>query len=155
MKKTLLITVAFAFLSAPYLASACTLPNVWNPGSVKGPLVTCTGDIAGKNYNSIKLPPCKSLTDLSCTVATDIYVAIAFVIWIILPLSFISGGIMYMLGGANPGMLQNAKKTLFSALIGAIIVLVAYALIATFVNFMDISNIGGFSGNTPTVQLGQ
>lgn len=158
MKKTIFATVALAFLFAPYLASACTLPNVWNPASIKGPLVTCTGDIANINNNNAKLPACASLSDLICTVTTDIYVGMAFVIWIILPISFIAGGIMYMLAGANPGMLTKAKSTLMGAVIGAIIVLCSYLLIATVVHFLNISNIGGFGApidlSTPPASAG-
>jgi uncharacterized membrane protein len=80
----------------------------------------------------------------------DIYIGIAFVIWIILPISFVVGGIMYMLGGANPGLLETAKKTLWGAVIGAVIVLCAYLLIAAFVKFLSIQNIGGFSSGTGT-----
>ena len=64
----------------------------------------------------------------------------------------IVGGIMYMMGGANPGMLETAKKTLWGAVIGAIIVLCAYILVAVFIKFVNISKIGGFpdaNGNTP------
>ena len=65
----------------------------------------------------------------------------------------ISSGIMYMMGGANPGLLQTAKKAIWGAVVGAVIVLCAYLLISTFVTFMKINNIGGFSSGTPTCQL--
>jgi hypothetical protein len=146
MKKTLLLTAILTFSFFPLLAGAASLPNVWSPTSIKGPLVTCTGDVAGLNTSS-GLGPCTDLCDLVLTIVTDIYVGIAFVIWIILPISFVTGGIMYMLGGANPSLLTTAKSTLKGAVIGAIIVLCAYLLIATFVKFMSISNIGGFSTN--------
>ncbi len=155
MKKTILATTlgtaAAIFLFLPFFASAASLPNVWDPTSIKGPLVTCTGSL----YQSDGVTPnpnaCKDLCDLVRTVVTDIYVGIAFVIWIILPLMFVVGGIMYMMGGANPNLLTMARSTLKGAVIGAIIVLCAYLLIATFVQFMNISNIGGFSSNAPSV----
>jgi len=151
MKKTLVISAILALSFLPLLASAAQLPNVWDPTSIKGPLVSCTGDVAGISQNPAGLNPCQSLCDLVFTVVNDIYVGIAVVIWIILPISFIVGGIMYMLGGANPGLLTTAKSTLKGAVIGAIIVLCAYLLIATFVQFMKISNIGGFSSNSQSV----
>ena len=78
---------------------------------------------------SSDLGPCPgTLCDLVITIVADIYIAMAFVIWIILPIAFVSGGIMYMLGGANPSLLNTAKSTLKGAVIGAIIVLGAYAL---------------------------
>ena len=150
MKKTLLITAILALSLFPLLASAQSLPSVWDINTIKGPLVTCTGDIANLN-NPNGLPQCQDLCDLVFTIVNDIYVAIAFVIWIILPISFVAGGIMYMMGGANPDLLTKAKSTLKGAVIGTIIVLCAYLAIATFVHFIDISNIGGFSSNTPSV----
>jgi hypothetical protein len=148
MKKTILTATALVFFFAPYLALAatCSLKSPFDVTSLQGPLVTCTG-----NYLTGATNSCQDLGNLTCTVATDIYFGMAFVIWIILPISFVSGGIMYMFGGANPGMLDKAKKTLWGAVIGAIIVLAAYALIATFVQFLNISDIGGFSSGT-TIQ---
>ena len=151
MKKAALITTVVVLSVLPLFASAASLPNVWDPTSIKGPLVTCTGSL----YQSDGVTPnpnaCQNLCDLVFTVVNDIYVGIAFVIWIILPLMFVVGGIMYMMGGANPNLLTMAKSTLKGAVIGAIIVLCAYLLIATLVQFMNISNIGGFSSNTPSV----
>jgi hypothetical protein len=152
---TTLATAAAFFLFLPLLASAQSLPNVWDPASIKGPLVTCTGDVAGINSNPAGLHPCQSLCDLVFTIETDIYVGIAFTIWIILPIMFVVAGIMFMMAGANPGLLQTAKKALWGAVIGAIIVLCAYLLISTFVTFMKITNIGGFSSGSPTCTLNQ
>jgi len=153
MKKTLLLTAILAFSFLPLLASAATVsyapPSVWDPTTIKGPLVSCTGDIAG--ITGSKLPPCINLCMLIITIVSDIYVGVAFVIWIILPIAFVAGGIMYMLGGANPNLLTTAKSTLKGAVIGAIIVICAYLLIATFVQFMKISNIGGFSSGSSSV----
>jgi hypothetical protein len=149
MKKTLLITTILALSFLPVLASAQSLPNVWDPTSIKGPLISCTGGGApGGTQNKT----CQDLCDLVFTIASDIYIAIAFVIWIILPIMFITGGIMYMLGGANPSLLEKAKKALWGAVIGAVIVLCAYLLISTFINFMKITGIGGFNG-TPTCTI--
>jgi hypothetical protein len=151
MKKTLLVTAVLAFSFLPLLASAASLPNVLSPTSIKGPLVTCTGSFFASTNDNTNLGTCQDLCDLVLTIVTDIYVGIAFVIWIILPISFVAGGIMYMLGGANPSLLTTAKSTLKGAVIGAIIVLCAYLLVATFVKFMNISNIGGFSSNASSV----
>ena len=52
---------------------------------------------------------------------------------------------MYMLGGANPGLLETAKKTLWGAVIGAAIVLFAYLFISTLVGFLKVTGLGGFS----------
>ena len=160
MKKALIISAVLALSFLPLLASAQSLPSVWDIKTIGGPLLTCTGvtttaqTITDANGNTVQIPAmpaCQDLCDLVRTVVNDIYVGIAFVIWIILPISFIAGGIMYMLGGANPDLLTTAKSTLKGAVIGTIIVLCAYLLIATFVQFMKISNIGGFSSGSSSV----
>lgn len=151
MKKTILAIAVLSILFLPFFASAAELPSVWDPGSIKGPLVSCTGSpylADGKTENPNM---CKNLCDLVFTIVKDLYVIMAFVIWIVLPFSFIVGGIMYMLGGANPDLLSSAKSTLKGAVIGALIVLCAYLLVATFVQFMKISKIGGFSPDTPSI----
>ncbi len=150
IKKTILTTAALALFSLPLLAAAQSLPNVWSPTSLKGPLVTCTGNIYNSDMVTTNTHACANLCDLVFTAETDIYVGIAFTIWIILPIMLIVAGIMYMLGGANPGLLGTAKKALWGAVIGAVIVLCAYLLISTLVKFMQISNIGGFSSDTPS-----
>jgi hypothetical protein len=150
MKQTLLVAVVVALSLLPLLASAQSLPDVWSPASIKGPLVTCQGNLYLPDMTTPNPKACQNLCDLIFTIETDIYIGIAFVIWIILPIMFVVGGIMYMMGGANPGLLQTAKKTLWGAVIGAIIVLCAYLLISTLVRFMVISNVGGFSSNTPS-----
>ncbi len=162
MKKILIVTAVLALSFSPLLALAAAnqwswghLPNVFDPSVLQGPLITCVGNYsAGTGVtvsNPSSLPSCQDLCDLILTVVVDIYIAIAFVILIILPIMFVIGGIMYMMGGANPGLLTTAKSTLKGAVIGAIIVLCAYLLIAAFVKAIQISNIGGFSSNSPSV----
>jgi hypothetical protein len=73
--------------------------------------------------------------------------------WFIIPIILVVAGIMYMMGGANPGLLTTAKSALKGAVIGAIIILCSYLLISTFITFLKIGNIGGFSSGSPTCQL--
>ena len=96
---------------------------------------------------------CGNLCDLISQFINIIYIAIAWVIWIIAPIAFIAGGIMYMLAGANPGMESTAKKALTGTVIGVVIVLCAYVIIFTFVKFLGIANIGGFSPNSPACTI--
>ena len=150
MKQILLATLAIITLFLPLFASAKDLPNVWDPGALKGPLVTCWGGPVTFNQTTGAIQDnanaCTNLCDLVFTILNDIYVAIAFVIWIVLPFSFMVGGIMYMMGGANPGLLTSAKSTLKGAVIGTVVVLCAYLLIAALIQFVNITNIGGFNG---------
>ncbi|MGB7957563.1 MAG: hypothetical protein WCF77_01820 [Minisyncoccia bacterium] len=160
MKKILLITTVVALTFLPLLASAQTwqLPDVWKPASIKWQLVTCAGTATpattlpdGTQIPAI--PACQTLCDLITTVENDIYLAIAFVMWFIIPIILVVAGIMYMMGGANPGLLTTAKSALKGAVIGAIIILCSYLLISTFITFLKIGNIGGFSSGSPTCQL--
>ncbi len=151
-----------ALFSLPLLASAGTAPSewpdVWSPASIHGPFVTCTG--TGNQATTLPnsdqipaMPQCQDLCDLIYTIVSDVYICIAFVIWIILPIMFVVGGIMYMMGGANPKLLTSAKSTLMGAVIGTIIVLCAYLLISTFVGFMQINGIGGFSNGASICKI--
>ena len=162
MKKALLITAVVALSFLPILASAQSLPDVWNPASIKWQLVTCTGVATpattlpdGTQIPAI--PACQTLCDLITTVETDIYLGIAIVMWFIIPIILIVAGIMYMMGGANPGLLTTAKSALKGAVIGAIIILCSYLLISTIVQTLKITGIGGFGSPTCTLsaQTGQ
>jgi len=141
MKQKTLAIIAVTLFIIPYaaLAATCTPPNVWNVSTLSGPLLSCLNGT------------CQSLCDLVCTATNVIYFGIAFVIWIIIPLMLVIGGIMYMMGGANPGLLETAKKAIWGAVIGAIIVLCAYILILTFVQFLNITKIGGFGTPACTI----
>ncbi len=166
MKKTIVITAVLALSFLPLLALAQqlpngqNLPNVWDITSIQGPLTTCVGNYSQGTTgatvaNPSGLHPCQSLCDLVYTAEWDIYVGIAFVIWIIIPIMLVVAGIMYMMGGANPGLLSGAKSAIKGAVIGAIIVLCAYLFISTLVKYLQINNIGGFSQGTPTCSLPQ
>jgi uncharacterized membrane protein len=112
-------------------------------------LVTCTGT-GNKAYtlpNGNKVPAfpqCQNLCDLVNTVLNVIYIAMAWAIWVIAPIVFIIGGIMYMLAGANPEFESTAKKALTGTVIGLVIILCSYVIIATLVSFLGITHIGGF-----------
>jgi hypothetical protein len=69
-------------------------------------------------------------------------------IFIIAPISFLAGAIMIMVSGANPGMLENGKKVLTGAVIGLVIVLCSYLIVATFLKVFNVTDIGGFGGAT-------
>jgi hypothetical protein len=152
----ILILALISFgLAAPFFASAQTLPdtestplpNVWDPMQLGDQLLVCTGSPAGSVY----VRPCQDLCDLIYQVVWIIYLAIVWVIWVIAPMSFVAGGIMYMLAGANPGMESTAKSVLKGAVIGVAIVLCSYIIINTVVVFFHITGVGGFSGSACSV----
>jgi hypothetical protein len=150
MKQQKILTAILAFLSlaniaTPYLASANHTPiksNVFDPSTIAGPLLVCSGDTS--NFN-----PCTDLCDFVAQFAQIIYFMIALVIWIIAPILVAVGGIMYMLAGANPGMLERAKKTLTGVVWGLAIVLCAWLIVYTFVSVLGSlgTYVGGFGTN--------
>jgi hypothetical protein len=162
MNKRLLL-VAVILLVLPTVAGADSKPpdmNVWNPSILSGPLLTCTGPgfhwVAPSSATSAYstainpqpgFPICSNLTDLESTFLNIIYFGIGLVIWILAPIAFVIGGVMYMLAGANPGLESTAKKALKGTLIGVVIVLCAYAIISTFVSCLGITGVGGFGIN--------
>jgi len=138
MQKGTLIVI-LSLILIPSFAFAFTAPNVWNPGILKGPFVTCTGN--GANGTTA----CTSLCDLIYTFINVAYFAIAFVMWILTPIFFGVSGIMFMLSGANPEMRSTAKKTMTGTVWGIVIVLCSWLIVNTFITAIGISGVGGFN----------
>ncbi len=135
----------FVIIAVPYVAFAAIHSNVWDPNILKGPLVTCTGD----GSNGV---PCQNLCDLIGTAANVIYFGIGVVIWIVAPIMIAWSGIRLMLSRGNPEGASGAKKMITSVVIGLLIVLCAYLIVATFVSVLGISGVGGFGSGTCVVQ---
>lgn len=144
-----LLALIAVTLIAPSVSFAQSLPNVWSPTSLQGPILVCTGaNAAGGVLNK----NCGNLCDLIFQVLYIVYLMIAAVIWVIAPLSFVVGGIMYMIAGAKPDMAGTAKQIITGAVIGTVIVLCSYLIINTFVSFFQITGVGGFGISTCNVQ---
>jgi hypothetical protein len=147
---TLAGKIALILFFIPFLAFACSAKsNVWDPTILKGPLVTCTGVGAGGTDNK----SCQDLCDLICTTANIIYFAIAFVLWIIIPIMFVWGGIQLIVSTGNPGGIESGKKTMTAAAIGLLIVVCAYLIVYTMVSVIGIANIGGFSSGSGSASI--
>lgn len=147
--KSLLIISLAVVCVAPTLAfakSAGVNSNVWSPGILKGPLVTCTGTGTGKVPYA-----CESLCDLVSTFANVVYFFIGVVIWIVTPILFAWSGLLFMLSQGNPGRQGDAKKMITGTVIGILIVLCAYLIVFTFIKIVGISGVGGFG--TPACPL--
>jgi hypothetical protein len=152
-KKIALILVAGTLLltSVPFVAFANHFPpndQVFNPTILNGPLLLCTGTGGGDTGGGVDYYACSNLCDLIAEIANIIYFMIGVVIWIITPILVAVGGIMIMLGGANPEMISRGKKTITGAVWGIVIVLLAWLIVYTFVNaFGGLSKyVGGFGG---------
>ena len=150
--------VSFAAVNSTGGNVSYSTPSLW-PTGFWGPIVWCTGNYLpgaqGHQVSGPKGPPaaCNNLCDLIGTVVNVIYLAISIAIFIIAPIILVVGGVMIMLAGANPGMLENGKKALMSAVIGLIIVLCSYLIVNTVLWALNITAVGGFNGNPSTCQI--
>ncbi len=122
----------------PFVASA-NMPNIW-PSGFWGPLVSCTGT-GGNGF-----PACKSLCDIIQTLENILAFAESIALFIAAPVLFAWGGIVILTAGGNPGKLETGKKIFTGTLIGVLITLGAYLIIATFINVFGVGNlIQGFT----------
>lgn len=143
---TLLIVIVAMFI-VPLMvhAQSYQAPNIWPTGYWGGPngLLTCTGNYLPGAAGSAQ--PCQSLCDLIGTVINVIYFCMSVAIFILSPIFFAIGAFMIMFGGANPGMLENGKKTLTSTVIGLVIIICSYLIVSTFITALGFQTwIGGF-----------
>ena len=147
-KKKIFYLVALVAITLPSFASAA-VPNVW-PTGFWGPLLSCSG-----NYTNGSLPPCTSLCDLISTIENIIYFGISVVVFIIAPVLFAWGGIMYMVSRGSPDGISKAKGVLTKTLLGVVITLGAWLIVNTFVGALGLSgSVGGFGTGTCSVSSG-
>ncbi len=153
--KILFIAILGSSAALPLVASAWSTPNLWGtPPGFWGPLISCTGIYVGApatNPNGTPAaPPCTSLCDLIDTAINITYFGMSLALFIIAPVMVVVGAVMIMLAGANPGMLESAKKTLTATVIGIFIVLGAYLIVNTTITLLGIGGVGGFGNNSCT-----
>jgi hypothetical protein len=132
----------FFLVLLPLVASAHA-PQLWGmPPGYWGPILSCSGSGQGG------LPKCTSLCDLLHTFQNVIYFGISLAFFAIAPVLLIWGGVLILIAGANPGLLEQGKKILTGTLIGILIVLCAFLIVNTFLWFLAKS--GGGQGTVPT-----
>jgi len=148
MKKYIFSLLVLGIIAFPgALAFAANNTNVFDPSILAGPLVSCTGNpiILGTNgATSTNANACVSLCDLIQTFENFVYFGIGVVIWIIAPILFAWGGIMYMMSRGKPEGISSASKILTGTLVGLLIVLCAWLLVNTVVTSLKITGVGGF-----------
>ena len=154
MKKIFYI-FALIIVLLPSLAFAYTAPSIW-PTGFWGPLVSCVGNYSGATGSIVPnpsgLPACASLCDLIYTIENVIYFGISIALFILSPILFAWGGIMYMVSRGKPEGTSKARKILIGALIGVLITLCAWLIVNTIVSFLSIANVGGFGNAACQVQ---
>jgi FtsH-binding integral membrane protein len=153
--KMLLVVIVGSSFLLPLVASASsssyTTPNIWGtPPGYWGPLVSCTGNYLTKNSDGTPTNPCTSLCDLIDTFINIVYFGMSIAIFIIAPIMVVVGGVMILMAGANPGMLESGRKAITAAVVGLIIVLCAYLIVNTFITVLSVTGVGGFGNNSCT-----
>jgi hypothetical protein len=148
----ILPVVAFASVNNSYQT-----PSLW-PTGFWGPIVWCTGNyIPGATQVTLgggKAPDtCNNLCDLIGTFLNAVYLIMSIAIFIITPIGVIWGGVLVMLSGANPGMLENGKKILLGTVIGLAIVLCSYLIVNTVLAVLNVTSVGSFNGNPGTCKV--
>ncbi len=82
-----------------------------------------------------------SATDPRLIVARLIQTALSFV-GIILLVMILSGGFSFMISGGNEERRDSAKRTLFNAIMGVIVILSAYSIVAFVFNTLSSATTG-------------
>ncbi len=117
------------------------MPSLW-PTGYWGPLLSCN---TGKNADGTVNLTCASLNDLIQTILNVVAFAMTLALFVLAPLFFAWGGLMMLIAGGSPQKMASGKKILTGTVIGIIIVLAAYLIVKTFVGFLGIAGVGGFS----------
>lgn len=139
MKKIiLLISLSFLILSlAPLEVNAITY----------APLVPCGHRDANPNIAGIQDPYLESEINEACPCTLCHFFvlfknAIDFLLFRIVPpvavLMLVIGGVMFFGAGANPATLEKAKKLITSAIMGLVIIFIAWIVINSFLMFIGV-----------------
>jgi len=103
--------------------------DFWTPGE---PLVPCGGKVCTANSQCSSQLVCST-----CELLHLVRHVIDFLMIVAAPVLatffFIVAGVYIMLGGANPGMLSKGKKMFTDALMGVVIVLLAWLIVNTLI----------------------
>ena len=143
------ITVLFAIFPAlTFAAHIAPNTNIWTPEILQGPLVVCTG-----NYLSPQAPygassQCQNLCDLVAQIIQIIYFVMGVGLWIVVPIMAGWAGVNIVIARGNPTKVSEARKMLTGAIIGVAIMVCAWLIVSTFIGFMKLANVGGFSADT-------
>ena len=81
-------------------------------------------------------------TDPRLIIARLVHTALGFV-GVILLLMILSGGFSFMVSGGDEEKTSAAKRTLFNAIMGVIVILSAYSIVAFVLNTLSTATTGG------------
>ena len=141
------VSFVLGLLFLPVIASAA-MPGIpyWGGNGI----VSCTGlgksDATHNSSGGSDGKACTSLCDLVQTIENILSFGETVALFIATPIFFAWGGIVILTAGANPGQIEQGKKIFTGTLIGVLITLGAYLIVATVVKTLSAVGVGGFSG---------
>ena len=138
---------AFLFL-IPQISKAHEI-NFWSKPGYWGPLVSCTGDGSPDANGNATMEVCQSVCDLVHTFQHLIYFGMTLALFVFMPIFVAYGGILILIGGANPGLISQGKGAIQKSIIGAVITLSAFLIVNTFLLAF------GQNSGAGTVQFGK
>lgn len=132
--------LSLIILLAPSIASAHNIGiPYWGGGD--NPILSCTGQYLAPDVPAEK--KCTSVCDIIHTLQHTIYFGITLVLFALAPIMFIAGGIMVVLGGANPAIISTGRTILWRTVIGVAIALGSFLIVATFLWLVGNKGTGG------------
>lgn len=117
---SILFVAALFVLAAPaYAAKPPTLPY-W------GPLLNCGLD-----------DKCADFCDLLITTQGFIYFGLTLVTYVFAPIMIAVGGILILTAGGSEERFKKGKSTIYGAVTGVLVAFLAFAIVNTFLDFLD------------------
>ncbi len=127
MKRTLSILALVLLIGAPSLAAAheISLP-FWG-----SPLLSCTAQDDPSLPGTAVKEVCNDFCDIVHTGQHLLYFAITILVFVVVPVSFLAGGIMWMFSRGSTELVAAGTKMMRGAVMGLVIVLVAFIVVNT------------------------
>ena len=133
--KILALAAAILFFAFPMAGFAEDDPSLW-PFGYWGPILSCTGEYYSTGTPAVvegsPTETCTSLCDVLKTARNVAYLGITVVFFVLAPVMVLAGGLLILMAGGSPKLLDTGRKTIWSAVVGAIIAFGSFLIISTF-----------------------
>lgn len=130
MRKYLFLVLALMVL-LPQVAGAQWRIN-WGTPTAENPsggILSCTGNYLNA---SATVPFCKSICDIFSTLKNLFDFLLTIIMFLLAPAYFVYGGFLVMTGSGNESRVSQGKDVMRRTIIGILITLSSYAIVATF-----------------------
>lgn len=133
MKRAFGILVIIAVLVVPAVAAAHTSEDPINLPFWGAPLLACTAQDHPTLPGTAVTEVCNDFCDIVHTVQHLLYFAITVLLFAIVPLGFLVGGLMMIVSRGGEGV-SEARKVMFGSLTSAAVVLLAFVIVNITLN---------------------